>query len=85
MNNFILCRVKERLSETSRALQEADNWTILDNQVNKTIHVNKASIFHYNTHEPHLVLTICKIKGIKMLLKARWCLIGVKNLLLGKS
>jgi hypothetical protein len=26
-------RVKERLADTSRALQEADNWTSLDNQV----------------------------------------------------
>ena len=28
-----LYRVKERISETSKALQEADNWSILDKEV----------------------------------------------------
>ena len=30
---LVTLRVKERLADTSRALQEADNWTSLDNQV----------------------------------------------------
>jgi len=37
-------RVKERLSETSRALQEADNWTMLDNQVEDAFENNDVDV-----------------------------------------
>ncbi|XP_023342815.1 conserved oligomeric Golgi complex subunit 7 [Eurytemora carolleeae] len=37
-------RVKERLSETSRALQEADNWTMLDNQVEDAFEKNEVDV-----------------------------------------
>merc|ERR1719391_575116 len=36
--------VKERLSETSRALQEADNWTMLDNQVEDAFENNDLDV-----------------------------------------